>query len=82
MKQVKGSAFSTRDKDNDMWKTGDCAVYLKGVWWMVACTSAHLNNLCPGSKPSYENIEMMSLHNWKKRFGDINYSEMKIRLKN
>ena len=79
MKHIKGSSFSTRDKDNDLWKIGDCAVHLKGGWWMVACTSAHLNNLYPKSKPSYSDIERMSWHNWKNRFGDISYSEMKIR---
>ena len=39
-----GMAFSTRDKDNDKWSAGNCAVRLRSGWWYTGCGGRSLNN--------------------------------------
>ena len=40
-----GMAFSTRDKDNDQWRDGSCAVEKKAGWWYTGCGGRTLNNI-------------------------------------
>uniref|UniRef100_A0AAQ4QC52 Fibrinogen-like 2a n=1 Tax=Gasterosteus aculeatus aculeatus TaxID=481459 RepID=A0AAQ4QC52_GASAC len=35
--------FSTADRDNDMYSTGNCGAYYSSGWWFDACMSANLN---------------------------------------
>ncbi|XP_066523183.1 fibrinogen-like 2a [Hoplias malabaricus] len=35
--------FTTRDKDNDKYPSGNCAAYYGSGWWFDACMSANLN---------------------------------------
>ncbi|XP_051547090.1 fibroleukin-like [Myxocyprinus asiaticus] len=35
--------FSTPDKDNDMYPSGNCGAYYGSGWWFDACMSANLN---------------------------------------
>ncbi|XP_026182157.1 fibrinogen-like 2a isoform X2 [Mastacembelus armatus] len=35
--------FSTPDRDNDMYPTGNCGAYYSSGWWFDACMSANLN---------------------------------------
>ena len=37
-----GAAFSTIDRDNDVWSQS-CAVAQKGAWWYTECHQANLN---------------------------------------
>ena len=37
-----GAAFSTIDKDNDVWSK-HCAVEMRGAWWYTDCHQANLN---------------------------------------
>ena len=41
--------FSTRDKDNDMWKTGSCSNDLTGGWWFNDCHNSNLQRYWLGS---------------------------------
>ena len=41
--------FSTRDKDNDMWKTGSCSNDLTGGWWFNDCHNSDLNGQFMGN---------------------------------
>lgn len=35
--------FSTPDRDNDMYPSGNCGAYYSSGWWFDACMSANLN---------------------------------------
>ena len=78
-----GSAFTTKDKDNDIRNdvgAENCAIAYKGPWWMAGCTTVHLNNLYPGSQgPEEDEMQEMFWYEWKFDYGDITYSEMKMR---
>jgi hypothetical protein len=45
---INGSAFSTKDRDND-WSSEHCAQQWKGAWWYSNCMYVNLNGLNPGS---------------------------------
>ncbi|XP_062928237.1 fibrinogen-like 2a [Mobula hypostoma] len=35
--------FTTKDKDNDMYPSGNCGAYYSSGWWFDACMAANLN---------------------------------------
>lgn len=37
--------FSTKDVDNDEWKTGECAKWYKAGWWFNKCTDYNVNGV-------------------------------------
>ena len=39
--------FSTKDRDNDIYAQGQCAVLYKGGWWYDRCHEANLNGCIP-----------------------------------
>ncbi|KAJ6652204.1 hypothetical protein lerEdw1_012970 [Lerista edwardsae] len=74
----RGLSFSTRDRDNDIYESGSCAVAYKGGWWYGACHSSNLNGLyLRGEHTSYANGI-----NWATGKGhhySYKYADMKIR---
>ncbi|CAL4242759.1 unnamed protein product, partial [Meganyctiphanes norvegica] len=40
-----GMAFTAYDIDNDLWSSGNCAVYYKGAWWHRDTARSNLNGL-------------------------------------
>lgn len=40
----RGKQFSTRDRDNDDWRGGNCAEHYGGGWWSSTC-STNLNQM-------------------------------------
>jgi len=38
-----GKSFSTKDRDNDRHRGGNCAVKCKGAWWYSDCARSNLN---------------------------------------
>ena len=41
----KGMKFSAKDRDNDIWPVGNCAINYKGAWWHKRCYDSNLNGL-------------------------------------
>ena len=60
--------FTTLDNDNDEWSSGNCAIGNKSGWWFNSCDAINLNE---------QPIEISS----RILFGEILFSEMKIRPK-
>ena len=59
-----GMPFSTPDRDNDKWTSGNCAQAKSDGWWYNACECSHLNgpyngeNRWYGFATSHKTIEM------------------------
>ena len=71
--------FTTMDKDHDL-LSKNCAEVYKGAWWHDACYLSHLNALFPDDKVSTATYNMYnSWYYFNSYFGDIVFSEMKIR---
>lgn len=70
--------FTTRDRDNDAKREGNCATEFSGGWWYNGCFLANLNGRypTPGSPRTPKYMSWQPLHY---TFGGIIYSEMKIR---
>lgn len=67
--------FSTRDVDNDNWKTGSCSNDLSGGWWFNDCHNSNLNGKFLGNAKAYNGIGWASFqHNLSLKF-----VEMKVR---
>eukprot|EP00794_Sanderia_malayensis_P017984 gene17984-19781_t len=74
-----GMKFTTPDRDNDKFVDGNCAVYYKSGWWFKDCYRANLNNPYPTSPTGTGNDWYMSWHKIKYQYGNIVFSEMKLR---
>ena len=73
-----GSAFSTKDRDNDSFETYDCARAYNGSWWYGACHRSNLNGLyLKGHHESLANgVVWIPFRGWKY---SLKTTEMKIR---
>ncbi len=78
----RGMPFTTFDSDNDNAPADNCATYFKGAWWHNGCFYANLNNWYPGTnKPGASKPERtMSWKYWKNAFGNVTFSEMKMKI--
>ncbi len=84
--QSNNMAFSTQDKDSDNNSGHNCALEFEGPWWHNACFKANLNNHLGNDgtaidTPDAPNAGKMSWFTWRNTYGDIIYSEMKLRAK-
>ena len=43
MISIQGQKFTSKDKDNDNWSEGNCAIHRGGGWWHNHCGGASLN---------------------------------------
>ncbi|KAI8747777.1 BgiBFREP12.9 [Biomphalaria glabrata] len=67
--------FTTFDRDNDVSRDLNCAVYSSGAWWYKGCHTSNLNGQW-GSTSVYKGM------NWSKLTGyynSVTFTEMKIR---
>lgn len=82
--------FSTPDKDNDMYPSGNCGAYYGSGWWFDACMSANLNGKYYKSKykGKRDGIFWSTWHNLTSEYYPTNYRQafksvkMMIRPKN
>ena len=74
----RGSAFSTKDRDNDSDSGSNCALGAKGAWWYSNCFWCNLNGLYLHGKISYKGV---AWYHWKNSWYSMKRSEMKIRPK-
>ena len=76
-----GNAFSTRDRDNDRYRSRSCATTYGGAWWYNNCYSSNLNGKyvshVPGSNSA---VYKLSWHDGS-RFIHFTKVQMKIRTK-
>ena len=70
-------AFSTKDKDNDVSSSTNCAVFLSGAWWYKRCIHSNLNGLY--KYPGTSDAKGVVWYHWKKKFYSLSKSEMKTR---
>ena len=72
-----GSAFSTKDRDNDK-NSANCAVNNKGGWWFNSCVTASLNGFYYHGQHS-SNHDGINWRAWKGAKYSAKRAEMKIR---
>eukprot|EP00112_Aurelia_sp_Birch-Aquarium-sp1_P026882 Seg983.3 transcript_id=Seg983.3/GoldUCD/mRNA.D3Y31 product=Fibroleukin protein_id=Seg983.3/GoldUCD/D3Y31 len=72
-----GRKFSTFDRDNDARSSGNCAASYQGGFWFGDCHLVHLNGVFPtawSTDPQYMSWKTINAY-----YGNINFSEMKIK---
>ena len=70
--------FSTKDMDNDMLYSGNCALNNKGAWWFKRCYNSNLNGqYLRGPHSTYGVGVQWEL--WKGGYYSLKKTEMKIR---
>ena len=68
-------AFSTKDRDNDIWSSNNCAVQYTGAWWYEHCHSSNLNGQYLGDKSDQRGAVWSSFINSL----SLKFPEMKLR---
>ncbi|XP_050088689.1 fibrinogen-like protein A [Anopheles aquasalis] len=71
----KGMKFTTKDRENDLDASLQCAHYREGAWWHNDCTDANLN----GRYINANDEKSMSWAYFKRIFQGLGYSRMMIR---
>jgi len=74
----RGMAFSTKDRDNDLNSSTNCAVRCKGAWWYNACLASNLNGLYHHGVHSIS-WEGVNWNKWKGSKYSAKRAEMKIK---
>jgi len=73
----RGSAFSTKDRDNDK-NSGNCASSCKGAWWFNNCLYSDLNGVYLHGQHSSPYTGVV-WHHWKGHSYSAKRAEMKIK---
>ena len=74
----RGKNFTTKDRDNDSWLSGNCAVRFQGAWWYAACHSSNLNGLYLAGNHSTRSVGVNWL-DWRGEHYSLKRTEMKLR---
>jgi len=75
-----GQRFSTRDRDNDAWQGGSCAVTNNGSWWYGSCHHSNLNGHYYRSGNYTAPIDNgVVWYHWLGWWYSLRFTEMKIR---
>lgn len=71
-------AFTTVDRDNDIFEKDNCAISSIGAWWYKGCKDSNLNGEFGKSQ---SNPQGMMWYYWKNNESTVKKSQMKIRPK-
>ena len=74
----RGSAFSTKDRDNDK-NSGNCAADAKGAWWFNSCQISCLNGVYHHGQHSASPWTGVNWYHWKGHSYSAKRAEMKIK---
>ena len=74
----RGMAFTTKDRDNDLHSSSNCATLYKGAWWFNSCHFSDLNGLYLHGKHSNA-WEGVNWDLWKGSKYSAKRAEMKIK---
>ena len=72
----KNRAFTTKDRDNDIWSRGHCSLWSGGAWWYDNCHHSNLNGKYLGEKVDVRGI---TWRHFKNKYLSLKFSEMKLR---
>lgn len=75
----RGQPFTTKDQDNDSYRSRNCAVWFKGAWWYgPGCHYSNLNGVYHNGKHS-SHADGVNWYHWKGFNYSVKRAEMKIR---
>ena len=67
--------FTTKDRDNDRWSHGNCAMDRTGAWWYRDCQDSNLNGKYLGNKISSRGTMWLAFRGSL----SLKFTEMKLR---
>ncbi len=73
-----GRKFSTKDQDNDVYPSVDCAQLFSGAWWFGTCHESHLNGPYLNGHHTRQ-WHGINWRKWKGNYYSLKGTEMKIR---
>ena len=71
-----GRAFTTKDRDNDLRSSTNCAVHYTGAWWYYNCHYSNLNGKYLGNKT---NTRGAAWYHFRQSYLSLKFTEMKLR---
>ncbi|XP_027041941.1 techylectin-5B-like [Pocillopora damicornis] len=74
-KPIRNMRFTTKDKDNDVKSSGNCALNNKGGWWYNSCHNANPNGLYKGGG----NAQGITWGSFRGQGYSLKHTEIKIR---
>ncbi|XP_066014593.1 ficolin-2-like [Pocillopora verrucosa] len=72
---IRNMRFTTKDKDNDVHNSGNCALDYKGGWWYKSCHNANPNGLYKGGG----NAQGITWRSFRGLGYSLKHTEIKIR---
>ena len=76
---LNGRQFTTYDRDNDAWSSGNCAVSEQGAWWYGYCSHSNLNGKYLRGVVNCDGVFWLPF-NTPSNCYSLKWSEMKLRL--
>ncbi len=73
-----GQKFSTKDQDNDVHSSIDCAQHFTGAWWFRDCHYSNLNGLYLNGHHTRQ-YNGINWRHWKGNYYSLKGTEMKVR---